>query len=231
MKTAKIVTAVNWKYAFGEVLLIVVGISIALALNSWWEDRQTRQDERQILSQLAATLDGDIKGFERAIHRFQGMVENISALLVHLEEGRPYDPSLNSKLGSCVGWSAYTPNPGPYEALRSRGFDLISNESLRMSLIDYYETRATRAMSTTEENRIYNRNAAIPYYDKNFIRQSSWGVTPIDFEAIRKDPQFANICSRKRNNMTSWILPNYEAAISEAKALIKNIEQHLNERK
>ncbi len=228
MRTARIIRAVNWKYALGEVLLIVIGISIALALGSWWQDRQIRHDERQILSQLATTLNGDIEGFEKSIIRFQGMVENISDLLAYIEKERPYDPSLSSILGSCVGWSSYTPNPGPYEALRSRGFELISNESLRMSLIDYYEVRARRAMSTTEENRIYNRNAAIPYYDKNFIRYSDWNVVPIDFEVIRKDTKFTNICRRKRNNMTNWILPHYEAAVSEAKALIKNIEQHLN---
>ena len=228
MRSAKIVRAVNWKYALGEVLLIVIGISIALALDSWWQGRQTRHDEHQILSQLATTLNGDIVGFERSINRFQGMVEDISVVLADIEEERPFDPSLSSILGSCVGWSIYTPNPGPYEALRSRGFDLISNESLRMSLIDYYEVRARRAMSTAEENRNYNRNAAIPYYDKNFIRDSDWNLVPIDFEVVRRDPLFTNICQRKRHNMTVWVLPHYEAAVSEARALIRNIEQHLN---
>ena len=36
-RVSRIVTAVNWRYAVGEVLLIVVGILIALAVADWNE--------------------------------------------------------------------------------------------------------------------------------------------------------------------------------------------------
>jgi len=40
------------RYAIGEILLVVIGILIALQINSWNQNQQNRRQEQQILSQL-----------------------------------------------------------------------------------------------------------------------------------------------------------------------------------
>ena len=49
MQITKIFAVANWKDALGEVVLIVIGVTIALAANSWYEDRQERRDEVLVL--------------------------------------------------------------------------------------------------------------------------------------------------------------------------------------
>jgi hypothetical protein len=43
-------------YAFGEILLVVVGILIALQINNWNEWRKERIQETKVLTELVKTL-------------------------------------------------------------------------------------------------------------------------------------------------------------------------------
>ena len=40
------------KYAIGEIVLVVIGILIALSINSWNQNRLDQQDKKEILSKL-----------------------------------------------------------------------------------------------------------------------------------------------------------------------------------
>lgn len=61
MRTSRVINAMNWKYAIGEVFLIVIGISIALGANAWWENRQERIEEQAVLETLKRSLQVDLQ--------------------------------------------------------------------------------------------------------------------------------------------------------------------------
>ena len=61
MRVSRLASAPNWRYAVGEVVLIVVGVSIALAATSRYEGRQERRDEILVLQQLRRTLSEDLQ--------------------------------------------------------------------------------------------------------------------------------------------------------------------------
>ena len=48
------------KYAIGEILLVVIGILIALQLNTWNQNRQDRVQEQQILVQLLNEYENNL---------------------------------------------------------------------------------------------------------------------------------------------------------------------------
>ncbi len=245
MRTSRLVKAVNWRYAVGEILLIVVGVSIALAISSWWEYRQARNDEAKILLQFEQTIEGDIERMQVAISTFESMDEGIVKLVNLLERGASYSPDMDILLGSCAGWNQSTLNHGPYEVLKTRGFDLISNETLRMNLVDYYETHSIRLLTTSDENRVYNRDVVLPYYDKNFLKlhdlesagvpcsetdscfKRQKAVKPINYDALSADPYFISICLTKHDNMANWALPTFRNTIAVAESLLVNIAMEL----
>jgi hypothetical protein len=53
------------KYAFGEILLVVIGILIALQINNWNENRLKKNDASNYLLQIRAELFLDIEHYQR----------------------------------------------------------------------------------------------------------------------------------------------------------------------
>ena len=222
--------SIPWKRLSVEAAAIVVSILLAFAIDAWWDDRNERIEGAEILGQFLVTLDEDIQGLESKVAVFQKMIDGITEIVSHIENQRPYEDRLTSLFSSCVGWEIYTPNSGPYEALKSKGLDLIQDQELRMNLIDYYERKRLTVVTTSEENRRYNMEAATPYYDRHFHRLYDGETVPVDYEQLLADPLFLNICRKKRNNMQAWILPSYERAINQAASLISDIGAELSNR-
>ena len=49
-------TSKYFKYAIGEIVLVVIGILIALQINNWNENRKLQQREVQILNEIKSDL-------------------------------------------------------------------------------------------------------------------------------------------------------------------------------
>ncbi|MEH6514666.1 MAG: DUF6090 family protein, partial [Maribacter arcticus] len=62
-----------FKYALGEILLVVIGILIALSINNWNENRKTQNQLSIILGNLIEDLyeDLDYLNSEADLHEFR----------------------------------------------------------------------------------------------------------------------------------------------------------------
>jgi len=54
-------TGKYFKYAIGEIILVVIGILIALQINNWNEDRKTKINEKELYSRILMNLQLDEK--------------------------------------------------------------------------------------------------------------------------------------------------------------------------
>lgn len=59
------------KYAFGEIILVVIGILIALSINNWNENRNTHNLSKTNLNNIKKDLIADTTTFQAGIDRFQ----------------------------------------------------------------------------------------------------------------------------------------------------------------
>ncbi|MGB5263940.1 MAG: DUF6090 family protein, partial [Lutimonas sp.] len=48
-----------WRYAIGEIVLVVIGILIALQINNWNEDKKARATELYVLQEIFNNLNED----------------------------------------------------------------------------------------------------------------------------------------------------------------------------
>lgn len=55
------------KYAIGEIILVIIGILIAVSINSWNEDRKTRIEEQSILKDLEQEISANLEDLKEAI--------------------------------------------------------------------------------------------------------------------------------------------------------------------
>ena len=149
MRLTRVFRAVSWRAALGELVLIVAGVSIALAASEWYERRQQQDDEVGILRQLAAALENDVARLANAQQRQLGRRQNLIDLLEHLEGDGPYSDDL--RFGALVGFIGTNMNSAAYEVLKSRGLSLISSDSVRLGLVEYYEGAFPSLLTGTEQ--------------------------------------------------------------------------------
>lgn len=75
-----------FKYAIGEIVLVVIGILIALQINNWNDERKERVLEKEYLMSLVTDLEEDIKKIEFANNgntKLTNGLENLLALLAN----------------------------------------------------------------------------------------------------------------------------------------------------
>jgi hypothetical protein len=77
------------KYAIGEIILVVIGILIALSLNSWKEDRIQHNEELQTLRQLREEFTANLVQLDEKISMRTAMV-NAGTMLLNYHD----DPSM-----------------------------------------------------------------------------------------------------------------------------------------
>lgn len=227
MRLARPITAMNWRYAIGEVFLIVIGISIALAANSWYEDRRERSEERIVLETLKRSLLVDLAEFEgnQRIHLDQE--RDVITLVEHMEGADPYTPELNPLFRSVRRWRGVTSNTAPYEALKSRGFALISDEDLRNGIIYYYENLVDSLTGAGANDRTFVTERVNPYSDRNFMSLDAISIVPLDYESLRKDVYYRNLCMMKLFRLQTFIIPQYQQTNQAIRALITDIDAEL----
>ncbi len=128
----------DWAYALRELCLIVAGILIAFAINNWNDGRKQRASEAKMLRELRATLQNDLRDIESNIE-FLETTRQLKQVLIDSEK-TGYHDSLHRHLNSLLYDQVYLmPNRGAFESLKSVGLSLISNDSVRLALVNLYE--------------------------------------------------------------------------------------------
>lgn len=143
-------------YAIGEIILVVVGILIAVRIDDWNAQRNERENERKILLEIKRDLQTNLKEINDHLD-FQ--IESLmltKALYKKLNAGICNDSTSFYFLLGCHHKQFY-PKTSGYEALKSAGLNIISNDSLRKSISDIYELTFPDVIKRgVYENRIDN---------------------------------------------------------------------------
>jgi hypothetical protein len=172
------------KYAIGEIVLVVIGILIALSLNNWNENRISKNKEKLLLKELhnefkfnKTQLDSVIYYHKRAFKCAENIMSKfpIDAKTINLD-------SLGYNT-LYMGW-VYTFNPseGVTNALSSSSsFDLISNETLRKSLISWSDIVAD--YQEEELRAYYNYNNHLKPFEKKHMKYGN------DYKQWYNDPR------------------------------------------
>jgi hypothetical protein len=126
-------------YAIGEILLVMLGILLALQVNNWNEGRKNREIEIEILSVIYANLINDLDDFEKNLIHFSNKKESCNAILEFAENNVSYHDSMSFYFLYASIFPHFTPNTSGYELLKSKGLDLVSNDSLKIAITNLYE--------------------------------------------------------------------------------------------
>lgn len=133
-------TGKYFKYAIGEIVLVVVGILIALQINNWNEDNKDRHLENTYLNRLAEDLEKDLVDLDIEINKRLDKAEVDKKMTLDLA-GINYQLKRGIKEEEMNGilfvWAQFYPNNNTYLELLSTGnLNLIKNDSIKNALFE-----------------------------------------------------------------------------------------------
>ena len=149
-----------FKYALGEILLVVIGILIALQINNWNEDRKESNLELRYLESIQKDLNNDIKYYDRRIKEAQFHIDNYYLVVDEMFKTQKNFEEF-TKLFESFDFPAehltiqnFTFN----ELVGSGNIGIIKNKVLKDSIASLYKTSEERAKYIQEFNEFTANN-------------------------------------------------------------------------
>lgn len=157
-------TSKYFKYAIGEIVLVVIGILIALSINNWNEGRILQNDTNNTLAQIFNDLQQDKKVLE-AFDTVE--TEHISTLTAIVQ-----DPNntrgLDGILQSLDHYMSFSINNNGYASLKNSGkISNINNSELKSSLTNYYEKTSENLSIAFHFAEKFTNDRVIPFAIEN----------------------------------------------------------------
>lgn len=145
-------------YAIGEILLVVIGILIALQINTWNQKRISKKTESSILNRLVQDLEKDIERFNYLDSSYQEKKKRNITFRNLISEPNPSDETFFAIANFWGAHAEYVnPQTTTYEEMVNSGkiYD-ISNNPLVNQISDYYKTVSRIEDVTNKEGNQYH---------------------------------------------------------------------------
>ena len=196
------------KYAIGEIVLVVIGILIALQINTWKQEAENRTQERFYLNKLKDNLIQDTLILNFRIRTLDTAQMNLQSVIRDLKAKK--EDGFSNRIGvtELIGTYSFYPEKSTFDNLISTGkLSLISNSILVDSIRVYYNFINNRSDNWNEAIESYSRNIIAPYilglapvhqayYSEDLEELQSAGASPKD---LSEDLFFQNLLAFKIN--------------------------------
>jgi len=232
----KKLTFANWRKHGFEFLSIFIAVVSAFALNNWNENRKAAESENKILTEIANGLVKDkidiqqnLYGHEIGVEACDFFREAISGNIEHAS----MDTLMSYYIALTRDYISVQ-NTAGYETLKSRGLELVKDDSLRLRIISLYEYDYTilrkmeeeYAETQFQENYYTEMNRSLA---PNFNFDENSNITgmnfPIVMEPNRKKEFLLYLLKIKGNR--SYLLHFYRDIEKKVEEITKDIRSAL----
>ena len=210
-------TGKYFKYAIGEIVLVMIGILLALQVSNWNQDRKDRISERKLLDNIHRDFVHNKVDFDslKAIHyRALEGLEKLVTLFPLGNDSLKY--TAYKKYNLQMEGMTYYPYSGSIESVvNSNALQLIQDEELQKYLVSWKDV----FLDYKEDEKVYYdylTDFLWPYYRDAF---DTTGKDTAMNLATRNTIKFQNMIVSRRNYLRGLI-----KAIEE-----EPIENHINE--
>ncbi|PTM01876.1 MAG: hypothetical protein DA407_15595 [Bacteroidetes bacterium] len=137
-------TGKYFKYAIGEILLVIIGILIAVSINGWNEDRKLAIEEQSLLKDLKQEMDLNLKTLEIVIAQHEESFKAAEEMMQLFDDRDAFDKMPVETFWELCGKmetnSTYDPQSGILNSLINSGrLSLFSNKELKYLLASFKE--------------------------------------------------------------------------------------------
>ena len=184
------------KYAFGDIILVVIGILIALQINNWNEDRKLKKEELEVLVELREDLTSTLKELNNDLEvHIEGLEANIQ-FIQFLKFDRVPEREISHVFDLCLRDAQAYPKTSGYNLLESKGISIIENDSLRREVPNLYQLNIKRVTESGRLNPYHDIDKILFNYKKKHFTQSNSPYLSVYNNDIKDSIQFYKFYSK-----------------------------------
>ena len=220
----------KWPEYILEILVLIIGIYGAFALDNWNQRRKDVQREIRFYKELANDLDLNQKELLEFLDELNRQIQAINTIDRYFRHQKPEDDSLKLSFERMT-WGSIFNNPNAaYLNMKNSGTIELQNDTLRSRIINMYEKYFFNIHFRNNKQWEMQDQQIIPFMNKHFIQ-----IDPnynqafvflnkaIDYPQLCRNTEFKNLYLNLKawaNLRIRWLTEtNYELT-----RLIKDIE-------
>ncbi len=244
-------TGKYFKYAIGEIVLVVIGILIALSINNWNQSQKEKRIETQYLNNIVRDLNEQLISIEAQMESEQSYYEAASYLIEDYNKDHEFtlDSIFYKRATLLIYRKTFVITDPTYTDLISSGnINIIKNQTYKDHLLNYYQELERIEKVIQNNNSLiidqhyiatflkngYNYENLFEVYGKSLAKFPGHVVTPnyeTDIQEISK-----NVILKDENKLAlmnaitltqTLAFGHYELLLSakfDTKSLIKELE-------
>jgi len=252
-------TSSYFKYAIGEIALVMVGILLALQVSNWNQNVQKEKLEIKLLSKLQEDLTNMYSDIVNDLKTMQLGDRSHFRILNYIDKNQTYKDSMCFDFYWLIKDEYIYPVTSTYDVMKREGLNIIKNDSIRLSIQVAFESVFSRLVRS---NAFYPNIEEFfsPYFQQNFspnnddtlifkeqfpgymqvfpykkkinneVYNITIGYVPKAFEKLKKDPIFSMLL-RQAYSYRTYKINRYRSAKYVVKELNKMIDRELKKRK
>ncbi|QRM89273.1 MULTISPECIES: DUF6090 family protein [unclassified Lacinutrix] len=235
-------TGKYFKYAIGEIILVVIGILIALSINNWNEHRKQQKIEQEYLLSLQSEFNNNLDKINSSIKENETIRNGINGLLNLFDNeilDTVSDKYLNEKIFAVLGnQMQFKPSNGVLNDIISSGnLNLILNQKLRQRLASFdssleilkLQINFTLAVKENLKSIIYKEGSVRKLASKQLDFQTNSISKNINNKSLFNSVEFENYLIDYALLHKSAAGTNFLGGIkNEIETILIEIEQELN---
>jgi len=139
-------TGKYFKYAIGEIVLVVIGILIALQINNWNENIKQEQRATKYVNKIINDIETDLENVDSLLAIGERNVREIENYFNYFENQDPVD--ISTLIDSCshiiknvLRKYRYTPNNHTFKDMQASGNSTLLSEDEKQALVTLSNTQ------------------------------------------------------------------------------------------
>jgi hypothetical protein len=223
-------TRTYFKYATGEIILVVVGILIALSIDNWNTQKNRSNTELEILKVMRENLNSDLKDMEINLHQYTTALKSTAKVLASFNNPSYKSDSLDFYFGNLRQTAFFIETTSAYENLKTIGFELIKNDSLKKNIMHIYGKKYQFIENLEASHSKFHHSELLPQLLDNVITYTAISAVPINFSKLEKNHRFKQTLTFSYGWL-SELIEQYNVIKIEVESLEQQITTELEQRK
>ena len=178
----------QFRYAFWEILIVIIGISIAFSMNKCADNSKSEKERIQYLTNLKSDVEADKVKLAKNVSALNRKIEDAAIVLPYLDSDSINKMVIINKVFNLMNLSNFTPKDATYQTLINSGdLKLIDDFNLKTAIQEHYSGYEEMLKSYLRQESIvrdYGGNYLINHADYDNMQK---GKLPFTDEKLLKN--------------------------------------------